>query len=291
MSNWHAELPLLRTALAAGPFVVLTGAGLSTGSGIPAYRDAEGRWAHPAPVQHQAFMRDEAVRRRYWARSFVGWRRFGQAQPNAGHHALAALERQGHVHTVITQNVDGLHLVAGSHAVIELHGALRQVVCMNCGRRHERAQVQAWLEALNPSFDPQAAESTAHAAPDGDAHLRDAVYEGFVMPVCPSCDGMLKPDVVFYGDNVPRKRVADAQAAVHESAGLLVVGSSLMVYSGYRFAEQAHRLGKPVVAINQGVTRADALLSLKVEGDCGAVLQVLAAAIKAHEPDGTPLQD
>lgn len=285
------ELGALYRALSAGPFVVLTGAGLSTGSGIPAYRDAEGRWVHPAPVQHQAFMRDEAVRRRYWARSVVGWRRFGQARPNAGHTALAALERQGCVHTLITQNVDGLHLAAGSCSVIELHGALRQVVCMACGLRHERAQVQGWLESLNPGFDPRAAEAAARTAPDGDAHLQDSAYQGFVVPACPACGGVLKPDVVFYGDNVPRDRVFDAQAAVHEAAGLLVVGSSLMVYSGYRFAEQAHRLGRPVIAINQGVTRADALLALKVEGDCGAVLQALAAAIKAHEPDGTPLQD
>lgn len=278
MSNWHADLLPLREALAAGPFVVLTGAGLSTGSGIPAYRDAEGRWAHPAPVQHQAFMRDEAVRRRYWARSFVGWRRFGQAKPNAGHRALAELERQGHVHTLITQNVDGLHLVAGSHAVIELHGALRQVVCMACGQHHERTQVQAWLEALNPGFDP-ARMDAARTAPDGDAHLEEDVYGDFKVPGCPACGaGLLKPDVVFYGDNVPRERVAQAMACVEGAAGLLVVGSSLMVYSGYRFAEQAHRLGKPVIAINQGVTRADALLAFKLDADCSQALEALVSA-------------
>lgn len=276
-TNESRDLEKLRQALLAGPFVVVTGAGLSTGSGIPAYRDAEGRWAHPAPVQHQAFMRDEAVRRRYWARSFVGWRRFGQAQPNAGHRALADLEHQGHVHTLITQNVDGLHLVAGSHAVIELHGALRQVVCMGCGQRQERAQVQGWLHALNPDFDATQAEA-ARTAPDGDAHLEDTAYDGFSVPACPACGGVLKPDVVFYGDNVPRERVAQAVACVDDAAGVLVVGSSLMVYSGYRFAEQAHRLGKPVIAINQGVTRADALLSFKLDADCAQVLDALAAA-------------
>lgn len=265
----------MREALRAGPFVVLTGAGLSTGSGIPAYRDAEGRWAHPAPVQHQAFVRDEAVRRRYWARSFVGWRRFGQARPNAGHTALAALERQGCVHTLITQNVDGLHLAAGSRAVIELHGALRQVMCLACGQRHERAQVQGWLEALNPGFDPQAAEAAARTAPDGDAHLQDSAYQGFVVPACPACGGVLKPDVVFYGDNVPRDRVADAQVAVHEAAGLLVVGSSLMVYSGYRFVAAAARNGVPIAAINLGRTRADAMLALKVEQPCAVALEAL----------------
>jgi NAD-dependent SIR2 family protein deacetylase len=223
-------------------------------------------------------MRDEAVRRRYWARSFVGWRRFGQALPNAGHHALAELERQGHVHTLITQNVDGLHLAAGSRSVIELHGALRQVVCMACGQRHERVAMQGWLQTLNPRFEAwvEQAETAARTAPDGDAHLDDAAHACFQVPDCPACGGLVKPDVVFYGDNVPRQRVADAQAAVHEAAGLLVVGSSLMVYSGYRFAEQAHRLGRPVIAINQGVTRADALLTFKVQADCEQVLRALA---------------
>jgi NAD-dependent SIR2 family protein deacetylase len=143
VSNWHADLASLREALRSGPFAVLTGAGLSTGSGIPAYRDAEGRWAHPLPVQHQAFLNESAVRRRYWARSFVGWPRFGQARPNAGHLALAELERQGRVHTLVTQNVDGLHGVAGSRSLIELHGALRQVACLGCGQRHERARCRA----------------------------------------------------------------------------------------------------------------------------------------------------
>lgn len=278
MNNWHAELARLRKALSAGPFVVLTGAGLSTGSGIPAYRDAEGRWAHPRPVQHQAFLQDEAVRRRYWARSFVGWQRFGMAQPNAGHLALAELERRGQVHLLITQNVDGLHGVAGSQAVIELHGALRQVVCLGCGQRHARADVQGWLAALNAGFDITSASEAARSAPDGDAHLEESDYAGFGVPPCPACGGVLKPDVVFYGDNVPRERVAQALASLDDAAGLLVVGSSLMVYSGYRFAEHAHRLGKPVLAINQGVTRADALLTFKVEGDCSQVLQALASA-------------
>lgn len=277
MSNWHADLGRLREALRSGPFAVLTGAGLSTGSGLPAYRDAEGCWVHPKPVQHQAFLNDAAVRRRYWARSFVGWPRFGQARPNAGHLALAELEAQGRVHTLITQNVDGLHGTAGSRSLIELHGALRQVACLGCGQRHERAQVQGWLAALNPGVDP-ADDEAARTAPDGDAHLDEAAYQGFEVPACPTCGGLLKPDVVFYGDNVPRERVARALASVDHAAGLLVVGSSLMVYSGYRFAERAHRLGKPVIAINQGVTRADALLTAKLEADCGDVLSALAAS-------------
>lgn len=270
------DLALLRQALHAGPFVVLTGAGLSTASGIPAYRDAAGQWQHAAPIQHQAFLRDASVRRRYWARSFVGWPRFAQARPNAGHDALAVLERQGHVHTLITQNVDGLHQAAGSQAVIELHGGLRQVRCLGCGALHAREEMQAWLEARNPAFDPELARVT-RTAPDGDAHLEDVAYEGFQVPACPACgDGVLKPDVVFYGDNVPRDRVTHALACMQEAKGLLVIGSSLMVYSGYRFALLAHQQGKPVVAINQGVTRADAVLTIKIDGDCSAVLEALA---------------
>lgn len=279
MNSWHAELVLLREALRAGPFVVLTGAGMSTASGIPAYRDAAGQWQHPPPIQHQAFLRDASVRRRYWARSFVGWLRFGQARPNRGHEALALLERQGHVHTLVTQNVDGLHQAAGSQGVIELHGGLRQVRCLACGAVHARADMQAWLEALNPAFDP-AAMPAVRTAPDGDAHLEDAAYEGFQVPACPACgEGMLKPDVVFYGDNVPRERVAQVSGCVSDAAGLLVVGSSLMVYSGYRFALLAQQLGKPVMAINQGVTRADHLLTLKLDVNCADALQAL-----AHQP-------
>lgn len=271
------DLGPLRQALRAGPFVVLTGAGMSTASGIPAYRGAAGQWQHPAPIQHQAFLREAAVRRRYWARSFVGWPRFEQACPNGGHEALATLEQQGHVHTLITQNVDGLHQAAGSQRVIELHGGLRQVRCLGCGALHPRSEVQHWLEALNPGFDP-VVEQTIRTAPDGDAHLEDAAYENFEVPPCPNCDGTLKPDVVFYGDNVPRERVAQALRSVEAAAGLLVVGSSLMVYSGYRFAVLAHQRGKPVIAINQGVTRADALLTAKLDGDCVNLLQTLIAS-------------
>jgi NAD-dependent SIR2 family protein deacetylase len=275
MSAAH-DLDVLRQALRAGPFVVLTGAGMSTASGIPAYRDAAGQWQHPAPIQHQAFLREAGVRRRYWARSFVGWPRFAQARPNAGHDALAVLERQGHVHTLITQNVDGLHQAAGSQAVIELHGGLRQVRCLGCGALHAREEMQAWLEARNPGFATDLAQAT-RTAPDGDAHLEDVAYEGFQVPACPACgDGVLKPDVVFYGDNVPRDRVAHALACMEDAKGLLVIGSSLMVYSGYRFALLAHQQGKPVVAINQGMTRADALLTTKLDGDCSAVLEALA---------------
>jgi NAD-dependent SIR2 family protein deacetylase len=258
--------------LARGPVAVITGAGLSTASGIPAYRDPAGQWQHSKPIQHQEFLRSEATRRRYWARSFVGWTTMGRAEPNRGHRALAELERAGALHALVTQNVDGLHQKAGSTSVVELHGGIARVRCLDCGALHDRAEVQGWLADANPDFAPV---PSARTAPDGDAHLEDDRYAGFAIPPCPACSGTLKPDVVFFGDNVPRERVAVASRAVDESAALLVVGSSLMVYSGYRFAEQAHRLGKPIVAINRGLTRADALLDLKIEDDCGAVLEAL----------------
>lgn len=273
-----SQLHHLAALLRQGAFAVLTGAGLSTGSGIPAYRDREGRWQHPQPVKHQEFMQSEAVRRRYWARSYAGWITMGEARPNAGHVALAQLQQQGAVGLIITQNVDGLHQKAGSGDVLDLHGRIAGVRCMRCGQRHARAQVQQWLAEANPHLDMQALR-TVRAAPDGDAHLEETHYAHFQVPPCPRCQGLLKPDVVFFGDNVPRERVAEAAEAVAQAAGLLVVGSSLMVYSGFRYAEQAHRQGKPVVAINQGVTRADPLLSAKIEMDCGQALHQLAAAL------------
>jgi len=250
---------------------VITGAGLSTASGIPAYRDRHGQWQHRKPIQHQDFLKSEAVRRRYWARSFVGWPVVAQASPGAGHTALTALWRAGALATVITQNVDGLHQKAGCEEMIELHGGIGRVRCMACQQIFARALVQQWLTQGNRDFDPVAAES-AQSAPDGDAQLEDACYAHFCVPDCPSCGGTLKPDVVFFGDNVPRERVARATHAIEQTRGLLVVGSSLTVYSGYRFAELAHRLGKPVVAINQGLTRADAILSAKIEQDCNHTL-------------------
>lgn len=268
--------------LGSGPVTVITGAGLSTGSGIPAYRDQHGQWQHSQPIQHQEFLKSPLTRQRYWARSFVGWATMASARPNRGHTALATLEARGVVSTVITQNVDGLHHAAGSQSVIELHGGIRQVCCLSCQARFLRSQVQEWLQEANPDFDHDQAR-TARLAPDGDVHLVDTVYARFAVPECPECAGLLKPDVVFFGDNVPHERVGRAQQAVEESATLLVVGSSLMVYSGYRFAEQAYRLGKPVVAINQGVTRADPLLTLKIEAECGEVLSDMVAELMDAE--------
>lgn len=263
-------LEQLVAQLRQGPVMALSGAGLSTASGIPAYRDEQGAWKHSSPVMHQEFLKSAARRQRYWARSFIGWPTVGGATPNAGHRALAALQAAGAVGTIVTQNVDGLHQKAGSADVIELHGGIDGVRCLACGLRHSRAAMQDWLEAANPGFVARAADS--QRAPDGDAHVADAHYAEFQVPDCPACAGLLKPDVVFFGDSVPRERVRQATDALSAATALLVVGSSLMVYSGFRFAEQARREGKPILAINRGVTRADALLTLKIEADCAEVL-------------------
>ncbi len=272
------DIERLAVLLERGPFAVITGAGLSTASGIPAYRDRHGQWQHRKPIQHQDFLKSDVVRRRYWARSFVGWPVVAQAAPSAGHTALTQLGRTGALSTIITQNVDGLHQKAGCEDVIELHGAIGQVRCMTCQQVYARALVQQWLTQLNPEFAPATADS-APSAPDGDAQLEDTCYADFRVPGCPSCPGILKPDVVFFGDNVPRVRVTHASQVIEQAQGLLVVGSSLTVYSGYRFAELAHRLGKPVVAINQGLTRADALLCAKIELDCNHALAQLERAL------------
>lgn len=247
---------------------VLTGAGCSTASGIPDYRDLEGGWKRPPPVTYQAFVGDGATRSRYWARSLVGWRRFGRARPNATHAALARLEAEGRVEVLLTQNVDGLHQAAGSRRVIDLHGRLDEVRCLACERRVPRAQFQQELERRNPTW----VAFDAGDAPDGDADLDGLDFTAFEVPVCADCGGLLKPDVVFFGENVPRERVERAQAHLAASDAMLVVGSSLMVFSGFRFAREAARLGKPVAAVNLGRTRADDLLALKVERDCAAVL-------------------
>ena len=250
---------------------VLTGAGVSTGSGIPDYRDADGAWKRPAPVTWQAFTGDPAVYRRYWARSNVGWPRFAAARPNPAHRALAALEAEGRIATLLTQNVDGLHQVAGSRAVIDLHGRLDQVVCLGCGARQLRADLQPRLLADNPGWSPGAAAT----APDGDADIAADAEFRFVPPHCRDCGGLLKPDVVFFGENVPRERVWQAQAALDASDGMLVIGSSLMVYSGFRFARRAVDAGLPLAILNRGSTRADALAALKLDAEIGATLAAL----------------
>ncbi|KTT25900.1 NAD-dependent protein deacetylase [Pseudacidovorax intermedius] len=254
---------------------VLTGAGVSTESGIPDYRDAQGHWKRPPPVTFQAFMGEDATRKRYWARSMIGWRTMGQAQPGPAHRALAALESQGRVALLLTQNVDGLHQAAGSRHVIDLHGRIDTVRCMACEHRLPRADFQAELLRRNPAW----AALDARAAPDGDADLELRDFSGFDVPACPVCGGLLKPDVVFFGESVPRGRVDAAYAALEAADGMLVVGSSLMVYSGFRFVQRAAERALPVAALNLGRTRADELLSLKVEAPIGPALERLAGLL------------
>lgn len=256
---------------------VITGAGCSTESGIPDYRDANGDWKRPSPVTYQAFMGEEATRRRYWARSLVGWRTIGQAHPGPAHVALARLEAQGRIGLLLTQNVDGLHQAGGSQRVVDLHGRIDTVRCMACGHRSPRAALQERLLALNPGW----AALEASAAPDGDADLDGRDFSGFEVPTCPLCGGLLKPDVVFFGESVPPERVAAAREALAAADAVLVAGSSLMVYSGFRFVQAAATAGQAVAAVNLGRTRADELLTLKAALPVGAALSALAERLAA----------
>lgn len=250
---------------------VLTGAGVSTDSGIPDYRDTEGEWKRKPPMTLQTFMGGHLARARYWARSMVGWRRFGHVQPNASHRALARLESRGRVSVLVTQNVDGLHEAAGSREVVDLHGRLDAVRCMTCDWRGGR---QAWQEALLEA-NPDWALLDATDAPDGDADLEGEDFASFNVPPCPRCNGIVKPDVVFFGETVPRERVDRANTGLMNADAVLVVGSSLMVYSGYRFVSAAARNGMPIAAINLGRTRADSMLTLKVELPSAVALDAL----------------
>jgi len=251
--------------------LVLTGAGCSTESGIPAYRDTRGLWQRDEPVYFQDFVASPEARQRHWARSFLGWRSVALAQPNAAHKGLARLERDAHLHHVITQNVDGLHQKAGSSKVIDLHGRLDRVGCLSCEDSISRQRVQELLEDLNRGWR---AASVA-PGPDGDADPKEADYASFRVAPCPRCSGTLKPGVVFFGESVPKSRVADAMARLEQADALLVVGSSLMVFSGFRFVRRAAERGLPVAVVNLGRTRADDLIDLKIEQSCGAVLDQL----------------
>jgi NAD-dependent SIR2 family protein deacetylase len=258
--------------------LVLTGAGLSTASGIPDYRDREGVRRGRQPIQGPEFRRSQAVQRRYWARSMIGWPVLAQARPNAGHEALAAIEAAGRLGSLLTQNVDGLHQRAGSHAVLELHGNIHSVLCLQCGVRVPRAFVQTQLQDLNPHI----ANAAAQPLPDGDAQVEPELLDEFTLPVCSHCGGTLMPDVVFFGDNVPAARTACALAQMEAADALLVVGSSLMVYSGFRFCRLAHAAGKPIAALNLGRTRADHLVALKIEESAERLLPQVAARLGAH---------
>jgi len=247
---------------------VVTGAGVSTASGIPEYRDRDGNWKHTQPVQFSDFKNREHVRRRYWARSFAGWSRVAKAQPNDAHLALASLESSGHVDTLITQNVDGLHHRAGNRTVIDLHGRLDSVRCLTCDTIVSRIEWQERLLSANPDWRGHVSD----IKPDGDVQLKENDDACFQVPECDNCGGTIKPDVVFFGESVPKDRVQAAKNAVARAGALLVVGSSLMVFSGFRFVRLALEIGKPIAILNQGRTRADNIAHLKLDGDCGEVL-------------------
>jgi NAD-dependent SIR2 family protein deacetylase len=268
------DLAPLVDLLCGRRFVALTGAGCSTESGIPDYRGG-GRTGPRNPIQHDAFMKKADVRRRYWARATLGWARFSGAEPNDGHRALAALEQAGHLAGVITQNVDRLHHRAGSRRVVELHGALADVACVRCGHGEPRHELQARLLDANPGW----LESTVDIQPDGDADLHPDRVESFSVVSCRRCGGELKPDVVFFGGAVSERTLAAAWDLFAEAEVLLVVGSSLTVYSGFRFVRRAQERALPIGLVNIGPTRADDIAAVKVSAPVGAILSRLASTL------------
>ncbi|GGU56874.1 NAD-dependent protein deacetylase [Streptomyces daghestanicus] len=269
--------------LGAGGVLVLSGAGLSTESGIPDYRGEGGSLSRHTPMTYQDFTAGEQARRRYWARSHLGWRTFGRALPNAGHRAVAAFGRQGLLTGVITQNVDGLHQAAGSEDVVELHGSLDRVVCLSCGARSARRDLARRLEEANPGFAPVAAGIN----PDGDADLTDDQVGDFRVVPCEICGGILKPDVVFFGEAVPPRRVEHCRELVRAATSLLVLGSSLTVMSGLRFVRQAARAGTPVLIVNRDPTRGDQHAVTRVALPLGPALTTVAARLGVPVDDGT----
>ena len=265
----------LAEVIGRGGVVVLSGAGLSTESGIPDYRGPTGRSRRVSPMTYDRFLNDPQARQRYWARSFLGWRLMAAATPNDGHRAVAALQARGLLAGIVTQNVDGLHQAAGARDVVELHGGLDRVVCLHCGQRSPRTDLDARLRAANPSF---AVLATA-VNPDGDVELPTEAVQSFRMVDCEACGGLLKPDVVFFGETVPRDRVQACFALVESARSLLVLGSSLSVMSGRRFVLRAAGLGRPVAIVNQGPTRGDDYATVRLDAPLGPTLSRLAATL------------
>jgi NAD-dependent SIR2 family protein deacetylase len=268
---------VLLDVVAAGNVLVLSGAGLSTESGIPDYRGPTGLARRATPMTYQAFTGSAAARRRYWARSHLGWRHIAQAVPNRGHHAVAELGRRGLLAGIITQNVDGLHQAAGAAEVTELHGSLHRVICLSCGQRTARTDLHRRLAAANPGWEPESAMSIN---PDGDAALADHATESFQVVDCDWCRGVLKPDVVFFGENVPPPRVRACYAMVERASSLVVLGSSLTVMSGFRYVRHAAKHQVPVVIVNQGPTRGDAYAAATLDAPLGQVLTELLGSLE-----------
>jgi NAD-dependent SIR2 family protein deacetylase len=264
--------------VAAGGVLILSGAGLSTESGIPDYRGPTGLARRATPMTYQTFTGSAEARRRYWARSYLGWRHIARARPNHGHRAVAELGRLELLAGIITQNVDGLHQAAGASGVIELHGSLHRVTCLSCGQRTPRADLDRRLAEANAGWD----EAAALINPDGDAVLEDAATETFRVVDCRACRGVLKPDVVFFGENVPPERARACYAMVERASSLVVLGSSLTVMSGLRYVRHAAKLGLPVVIVNQGSTRGDAHATATLDAPLGQVLTALVARIEAQ---------
>ena len=276
------EVTALEDLVADGDVVVLSGAGLSTESGIPDYRGPTGAARPATPMTYQVFTGDPAARRRYWARSHVGWHVIADARPNDGHRAVAALQRAGLVRGIVTQNVDGLHTAGGARDVVELHGALARVVCLDCGDLSPRAELDARLREANAGWQARFARAgTDGVKPDGDVDLPEDVLDAFVVVPCAVCGGVLKPDVVYFGETVPADRVARSFALVEGAGALVVLGSSLTVMSGYRFVLRAAKLGIPVALVNQGPTRGDAHATVRVDAPLGQVLPALARRLAA----------
>lgn len=285
----HVDAAELADLLAAGDVVALTGAGMSTEppSSIPDYRGPTGVARGTAPMTYQELLGSPQAQRRYWARSFAGWPVIRRARPNAGHAAVARLQGLGAVGTVVTQNVDRLHQAAGADPVIDLHGSLDRVVCLACRGTSDRDQLQQRLTEANPGFDPGlfagSDGDTAQVRPDGDVELVEAMVEAFRSVPCLACGaGPLKPDVVFFGESVPKDRVARCYELVDAARVLLVLGSSLTVMSGYRFVRHAHRLGREVAIVNQGATRGDGEATLRVDGPLGATLTEVVARLEGR---------
>lgn len=259
------------------PTLLLSGAGLSAGTGIPTYRDEKGTWLRSDPITHQEFVQQARQRQRYWGRSLLGWPGVREASPSAAHHAIAILEQNGHLAHTVTQNVDRLHQRAGSQQVTDLHGRLDRVTCLNCHVFTSRDAMQEELLAANPHIT-----GNSNLRPDGDADLAESVVDSVSVPACGACGGVLMPDVVFFGGSIPKERIHASQAALEQSRSLLVVGSSLQVYSGYRFCRWANAQNKPVLLLNPGETRADALgVKWRTDADTGLaqILRALASTV------------